>query len=1024
MKIKYFKFTKSILLFSILLIVNPIRSQGTASYLRLNVKAPNVTDFIRYGNIQASSFTGAIDLKIPLLSVQNNNQTPIDIGLIYNSSGFMPSKRSGLVGLNWALNVGGVISRQIKGVPDDYVGWPNEQSPSVLGVFNKNGFIIGLRKNPLFTTNDVFNFSSTTGFQHRALEWMLGTYGSNVAYEGSPDIFEFNFNGITGKFHIGNDGKAKVVTNQSNNLIVDITGISQQNGTSCAPTPSEIKITDNQGNQYFFGGTLNNLEYNLSLGGRHTRFMGIQTQPIITSWFLRKIIYTNNSEINFTNRIDTLIPDDLGDGPTSNIVANRDFLSLNQYIAEERTFQEYSKPFFGRDIKDYSNSTTSGIRTMYELQKKVILDKIEGDNFIVNFNYSPQLHKFNRKLPTSSVFEYEDIKLDSINLTDKANTVIKKINFSYTYLGGTYNRMFLETMTEYGKTPYKFEYNAATNLPDPSSRGLDYWGFWNGLDTQNTLIPDIDYTPSGDFSYTSNTREPSFDKSKQGLLIKVIYPTGGHTQFEYEPHYYNQFLDKPSSNNFLPLLTQKNGTAGGARINKIIDFDGQSNTNIREFKYLKNYSPTNPSNTISSGTLMNWPRYAIHFESNNAGEKTSCIIIKSNSVTTSNLDNLITYSEVAETTNGNGYSVSKFKDYSTTPDLDINNKLIYNGYSAFGSESNLTPLGLYKNHPGLFLDDRSIERGKLISKKIYDNSNNLKNEEIFTYNNSVSRFDRYSISIHNTGVWSQSNRLYYYNDYLTQKTSITYNNSNPITTTEKYEYGTESLSDNLISKSIVKSQTGTLTSKYYYPHDPLMVSEPLNVQLIAKNIIGTPLKTESFNEQEKLSETTTKYASYPSSIAGQSLLLPQFVYTKKGNVLFSQLERKTTYNNYDSQGNITQYTIENENPVSVIWGYNKTLPIAKFENATNTQIATVLGVSDLNALNETNLPAIDALRNNIAFSNCMISTYTHIPLVGVRTITDPKGDKMTYTYDIFGKLEFVKDKNDDILSENQYKYKQ
>ncbi|SHM98777.1 YD repeat-containing protein [Flavobacterium chilense] len=56
--------------------------------------------------------------------------------------------------------------------------------------------------------------------------------------------------------------------------------------------------------------------------------------------------------------------------------------------------------------------------------------------------------------------------------------------------------------------------------------------------------------------------------------------------------------------------------------------------------------------------------------------------------------------------------------------------------------------------------------------------------------------------------------------------------------------------------------------------------------------------------------------------------------------------------------------------------------------------------------------------------NAMITTYTYIPLVGVSTITDPKGDKITYTYDSFGRLEFVKDKNNNILSQNQYNYKQ
>ncbi|MNQ98996.1 hypothetical protein D3C85_1147160 [compost metagenome] len=75
--------------------------------------------------------------------------------------------------------------------------------------------------------------------------------------------------------------------------------------------------------------------------------------------------------------------------------------------------------------------------------------------------------------------------------------------------------------------------------------------------------------------------------------------------------------------------------------------------------------------------------------------------------------------------------------------------------------------------------------------------------------------------------------------------------------------------------------------------------------------------------------------------------------------------------------------------------------------------------------NENNLlSALATLRNDPALVNATISTYTYKPLIGISTITDAKGDKTTYTYDTAGRLEFVKDKNGNILTENQYKYKQ
>ena len=53
----------------------------------------------------------------------------------------------------------------------------------------------------------------------------------------------------------------------------------------------------------------------------------------------------------------------------------------------------------------------------------------------------------------------------------------------------------------------------------------------------------------------------------------------------------------------------------------------------------------------------------------------------------------------------------------------------------------------------------------------------------------------------------------------------------------------------------------------------------------------------------------------------------------------------------------------------------------------------------------------------------MVTTYTHIPLVGVSTITDPKGLKTTYEYDAFNRLKWVKDHEGNVLQKYCYNYK-
>jgi len=112
----------------------------------------------------------------------------------------------------------------------------------------------------------------------------------------------------------------------------------------------------------------------------------------------------------------------------------------------------------------------------------------------------------------------------------------------------------------------------------------------------------------------------------------------------------------------------------------------------------------------------------------------------------------------------------------------------------------------------------------------------------------------------------------------------------------------------------------------------------------------------------------------------------------------------------------------------LVWGYSNTMLIAKIENIAYSSIPSTLITAAQNASNINNneanlLVALDAIRNNTALANAYVTTFTYKPLVGTSSVTDSKGDRITYTYDAFNRLQWVKDKNGYILSENQYNYK-
>lgn len=254
-----------------------------------------------------------------------------------------------------------------------------------------------------------------------------------------------------------------------------------------------------------------------------------------------------------------------------------------------------------------------------------------------------------------------------------------------------------------------------------------------------------------------------------------------------------------------------------------------------------------------------------------------------------------------------------------------------------------------------------------------------------------------------------------------------YNDSNVLTgsiiTNKTFNYSNPSHLQ-LTSQTTTNSNGEVLETKFFYAPDTEMTTEPFRNELITNNMIGIPLDTQTFSNGVKLSEQKTVY---DNNITTSNLLLPKYIYSNKGTGSLSATDKKITFDQYDQKGNTLQYTPEASAPVTIIWGYNKTQPIAKIEGSYTTIPTALITAAQTQSDTGTEadlLLALSALRNDPALANAMVSTYTYIPLVGVSTITDPKGDKITYTYDSLGRLEFVKDKNDNILSDNQYNYKQ
>ncbi|CAM1359777.1 putative YD repeat-containing protein [Tenacibaculum sediminilitoris] len=258
--------------------------------------------------------------------------------------------------------------------------------------------------------------------------------------------------------------------------------------------------------------------------------------------------------------------------------------------------------------------------------------------------------------------------------------------------------------------------------------------------------------------------------------------------------------------------------------------------------------------------------------------------------------------------------------------------------------------------------------------------------------------------------------------YLDQTIERQYdiNGENPITTTTNYFYDNPShLQQTRVE--VMNSKGKVLKTETKYAHD---VNDTI---LINEHRIGEPIETKSYKENMLLSWQKKVYDNQHNPL---NLYLPSKIKTAKDT---QALEDRIIYHSYNDKGNPTEVSKKDGTKIYYVWGYQQTQPIAKIEGYTDTELTNIQGLinaaisasnSDTDAASENNLrTALNNIRNNANMVNSQVTTFTYDPLIGVTSVTDPRGQTMYYQYDEFNRLKFVKDADGNLLKEHKYNYK-
>jgi hypothetical protein len=881
-------------------------------------KSPASAEFAKYGDYPVNLYSGLPEISIPLYTIEAGSlQVPITLS--YHASGIKVNEQATWAGLGWSVSAGGGINREVRG-RDDETGYFT--GPSNSGMRDASTL------HPMTSDADI--------------DWLYQDV-TQFGKDTRPDIYSYDLPGHSGKFFFNGKNNYKPV------FIPFAPMLLKRNATSAL----SFTMTDEHGNDYIIGKTYTETTSTTTTSGQHS-------QPV-TAWKLESIIGQNKRDtINFTYQSQPIFINEVG-----------------QVVTVEDQ-QNNIVPGNGCPIQYISNLNSVGIPSDNDSQVG------EQDPSEITFRNGKVVFKtgtfYREPGGASKGYALDTIKVFTYNFGLKTYELQKSIVFYKSYfnvLSGQAARLKLDSIQVRDKAGsiiqhYRFDYNNQA-LPGNVSFSRDYWGYYNGkMDgvSNPTLIPktQIDYQPSvlspGTNIYIGgsdpNSRMPDSVKMQAGVLKTIWYPTGGHTTFAYQT---NRYLDSFGA----VQLT------GGLRVNTISSYDGISATPIVK---TYQYNTATPNFlTIGSSGLINYG-FFLHtmlsrYFNNFPAQVYSCVSKRVRSYNSEPSNNLTP-------TEGNPVAYTNVTEYTGTPTANIG-KSVY----TFRYTSDALQTASLSGVPVIY--DYFFARGQLTEKDDYmltaGGSYQIVKKQVNNYTAflltnytdvglvagqakytegivSIAYPDMVVTGSDNDGAAFPFSNYNIVSDdnYLTGTTTTTYDMADItkfVSSSVAYNYD-DTLHQQVASIVHVDSRGNTQTTANKFAYNfPLtsgstgnavldtMISRHIYAEGIEKTqsiTYASPATTKTIGSQLNIFQFGSFTGSIvPSKISILSISSPVTDFTPSsvasGNVTGDiRYKQMISFDTYDAKNNITQYTPRNSPPVSILWDYLYELPVAQVKN--------------------------------------------------------------------------------------------
>ncbi|WP_139281117.1 hypothetical protein [Reichenbachiella agariperforans] len=393
-------------------------------------------------------------------------------------------------------------------------------------------------------------FQDIGNFQFKDSDYNNMSSSASNSFDSEPDIYHYNFNGYSGKFFIDLNGEVNVIAYEPISIIRTETGFE-------ATTPLGIKYVFDE----------EEISTNIYKGER----------DYVSSWYLTSITSADQNDVI------TIAYDNVHE-----LKYDINIARSYGYKSSYRHDVNHLDP--GKSFVPMSNG--NGFNKSVSQVKILQAKKISSISFSVGTVHFSMVEN-GTSVP----------RLESIQIKDTHGREIRNVTFDnseyFSCSGKKCERWKLSSLISNGDV-YNFEYDQ-TVFPKLDSYDKDHWGYFNNAGNRFSDVPK--FITHGKQVLNSFGADRSVDPvaAQAGILKKIVYPTGGWTEFEFESNRYYYF-DEPGANLYKMNLSKEFELRAS----------GDNHMDLEHFSFSnEDFLPISRPDLLVDGTVVKGETYSV-----------------------------------------------------------------------------------------------------------------------------------------------------------------------------------------------------------------------------------------------------------------------------------------------------------------------------------------------------------------------------------------------------------------------------